>query len=116
MENPVDLNGFVLAMTESAYAQVKAACDGLTDEQFFCQPTPETNPIAWLIWHMSRARDVITSNISGENQVWISNGWADRFGLDAEDVGIGDSPEKVAAFHADRSLVMATSTMPTKPP
>ena len=108
MENPVDLNGFVLAMTESAYAQVKAACDGLTDEQFFCQPTPETNSIAWLIWHMSRARDLITSNISGENQVWISNGWADRFGLDAEDVGIGDSPEKVAAFHAGRSLVMAT--------
>ena len=55
---------------------------------------------------MSRARDLITSNISGENQVWISNGWADRFGLDAEDVGIGDSPEKVAAFHAGRSLVM----------
>ena len=55
---------------------------------------------------MSRARDVITSNISGENQVWMSNGWADRFGMDAEDVGIGDSPEKVAAFHAERSLVM----------
>ena len=55
---------------------------------------------------MSRARDLITSNISGENQVWISNGWADRFGLDAEDVGIGDSPEKVAAFHTGRSLVM----------
>ena len=106
MEKPVDLNGFVLAMTETAYAQVKAACDGLTDEQFFCQPTPETNPIAWLIWHMSRARDVITSNISGENQVWMSNGWADRFGMDAEDVGIGDSPEKVSAFHPERSLVM----------
>ena len=106
MENPVDLHAFVLAMTEAAYAQVKAACDGLTDEQFFCQPTPETNPIAWLIWHMSRARDVITSNISGENQVWMSNGWADRFGMDAEDVGIGDSPEKVSAFHPERSLVM----------
>ena len=35
MEAPVDLNRFVLTMTETAYAQVKAACDGLTDEQFF---------------------------------------------------------------------------------
>ena len=34
MEAPVDLNRFVLTMTETAYAQVKAACDGLTDEQF----------------------------------------------------------------------------------
>ena len=102
MEAPVDLNRFVLTMTETAYAQVKAACDGLTDEQFFSQPTTDSNPIAWLVWHMSRAR----GNISGENQVWVSNGWADRFGMDAEDVGIGDSPEKVAAFRAERSLVM----------
>ena len=35
MEAPVDLNRFVLTMTETAYGQVKAACDGLTDEQFF---------------------------------------------------------------------------------
>ena len=35
MENPVDLNGFVLAMTESAYAQVKAACDGLNRRAVF---------------------------------------------------------------------------------
>jgi hypothetical protein len=27
--------------------------------------------------------------------------------MDAEDIGIGDSPEKVAAFHAERFLVMA---------
>ena len=106
MDAPVDLNRFVLTMTETAYAQVQAACDGLTDEQFFSQPTTDSNPIAWLVWHMSRARDVITSNISGENQVWVSNGWADRFGMDAEDVGIGDSPEKVAAFHVERPLVM----------
>jgi len=32
MEAPVDLNRFVLTMTESAYTQVMAACEGLTDE------------------------------------------------------------------------------------
>ena len=46
---------------------------------------------------MSRVRDVIASNIIGEDQVWVSNGWADRFGMDIGDVGIGDSPEKVTA-------------------
>ena len=107
MEAPVDLNRFVLTMTESAYTQVMAACEGLTDEQFFSQPTTDSNPIAWLVWHMGRARDVITSDISGEDQVWVSGGWADKFGMDAEDIGIGDSPEKVAAFHAERFLVMA---------
>ncbi len=38
MEAPVGLNRFVLTMTESAYTQVMAACEGLTDEQFFSQP------------------------------------------------------------------------------
>ena len=107
MEIPVDLNRFVLTMTESAYTQVMAACEGLTDEQFFSQPTTDSNPIAWLVWHMGRARDVITSDISGEGQVWVSGGWADKFGMDAEDIGIGDIPKKVAAFHAERSLVMS---------
>ena len=45
MDAPVDLNRFVLTMTETAYAQVKAACDGLTDEQFFSQPTTDSNPV-----------------------------------------------------------------------
>ena len=106
MEAPIDLNRFILTMTETAYLQVKAACDGLTDEQFFSQPTTDSNHIAWLVWHMSRARDVITSNIVGEDQVWVSNGWADKFCMDIGDVGIGDSPEKVTAFKVDRSLVM----------
>ena len=55
---------------------------------------------------MSRARDVITSNIIGEDQVWVSHGRADKFGMEVEDVGVGDSPEEVAAFQPERSLVM----------
>ena len=106
MENAIDLNGFIRAMTESAYGGVTRACDGLTDEQLFHQPTPDTNSIAWLVWHMSRVRDLLTSSISGEREVWIANDWAGRFDLKAGDTGIGDSPEKVAAFHVDRSLLM----------
>ena len=74
MEAPIDLNRFILTTTETLYLQVKAACDGLTDEQFFSQPTTDSNHITWLVWHMSRAKDVITKNIIGEDQVWVSNG------------------------------------------
>ena len=33
MEAPIDLNRFILTMPETAYAQVMAACNGLTDRQ-----------------------------------------------------------------------------------
>ena len=106
MEKPIDLNGFIMALTESAHGGIVRACDGLTDEQLYRQPTEDTNSISWLIWHLSRVRDQLTSNISGESQVWSENGWAARFGLKAEDNGIGDTPETVAAFRIERSLLM----------
>ena len=45
MEAPIDLNRFILTMTETAYLQVKAACDCLTDEQLFSQATTDSNHI-----------------------------------------------------------------------
>lgn len=102
MENAIDLNGFIQAMTERAYGGVKAACDGLTDEQLWYQLTPDSNSIARLVWHLSRVKDRLTSTITGESEVWAADDWAVQFGLDLEGTGIGDSPEKVAAFHIGR--------------
>ena len=37
--------------------------------------------------------------------VWVSDGWAGRFGLPEERNGNGDTPEQVAAFRAERALL-----------
>ena len=98
----IDLRGFVLNLIERPYESLNTASDGLTDEQLWYQPTPDTNSIAWLAWHLSRVRDEITSEISGEPEVWITSGWAERFGVEPGRDGIGDTPEQVAAFRPDR--------------
>jgi hypothetical protein len=81
--------------------------DGLTDEQANYRPSPNANSIAWLIWHSARVQDIQLAPIAGIEQVWLSGGWVERFGLDLprEDTGYGHSPEEVAKVQAPGDLL-----------
>ncbi len=81
--------------------------DGLTDEQANYRPSPDTNSIAWLIWHSARVQDIQLAPIAGIEQVWIQDGWVDRFGLDLprNDTGYGHGPEQVAKVRASIDLL-----------
>ena len=86
---------------------VDALTDGLTEEQAGFRPTPRANSIAWLIWHSARVQDAQLAEIAGLEQVWLRDGWADRFGLDLprEDTGYGHSPEQVGRVQASAALL-----------
>ncbi len=82
--------------------------DGLTDEQASYRPSPNANSIAWLIWHSARVLDDQgLAPIAGIEQVWTTEGWVDRFGLDLprDDTGYGHSPEDVAKVQASADLL-----------
>ena len=66
-------------------------------------PGPGTNPVGWLVWHLSRGQDHHVAEIVGEDQIWVSGGWAPRFGLDPDpqNTGFGHSPDEVAAVRPD---------------
>ena len=105
----VSLNQFIIALCESPNRWIQQATDGLTDEQLYYQPSSDTNSIAWLIWHLSRWRDKISAAVAGEPQVWASEGWAQRFNrfdIDPDRTGLGDTLEQVAAFKVERSLLL----------
>ena len=80
----VDLNRFIVDRLDAAYRWIEVLSEGITDEQFYYRPTNDTNSIAWLVWHLSRWRDRISASVTGEAQVWISEGWAQRFGMAEE--------------------------------
>jgi len=101
----VDLNQFIIALLEASYRSLKQATDGLTNEQLYYQPTAETNSIAWLVWHLSRWRDAVSATISGESQVWVRDGWAERYGMPGERTGLGDTPAQVTAFRVERAVL-----------
>jgi hypothetical protein len=60
--------------------QVHATVDGLTVEQLHWRPAAESNPIAWLLWHLARVQDDHVADVAGLEQVWTAQGWAERFG------------------------------------
>lgn len=86
---------------------VDTLTDGLTEEVSRYRPTPEANSIAWLIWHSARCQDLQVCDIAGVEQVWMRDGWVDRFGLDLprEDMGYGHSAADVAKVHAPAALL-----------
>jgi hypothetical protein len=72
---------------------------GLTPEQLTHRPADEANSIAWLVWHLTRIQDDHVAAAAGTEQVWTSEGWADRFGLPFSPAatGYGHGPKEVAA-------------------
>lgn len=81
--------------------------DGLTDEVSNYRPTPTANSIAWLIWHSARVQDAQLCDIAGIEQVWLRDGWVDRFALDLprDAHGYGHTPEEVGKVRAPAQLL-----------
>jgi hypothetical protein len=82
---------------------VHRAVDGLTAEQLAYRVDPEANSIAWLVWHLTRIQDDHLADAFQAEQVWISQGWVERFGLpfDPRDTGYGHQADDVAAVRVD---------------
>ncbi|MEU3296336.1 DUF664 domain-containing protein [Streptomyces longwoodensis] len=83
--------------------EVHAALDGLDPEDLNARPTPGTNSVAWLVWHLTRVQDDHLADAFGLDQVWLDQGWHERFGLDLPpgDIGYGHSPAQVAKVRVD---------------
>ncbi|OBG69813.1 MULTISPECIES: mycothiol transferase [unclassified Mycobacterium] len=83
--------------------------DGLTDDVADYRATPDANSIAWLLWHSARVQDVQLADVAGVEQVWLRDGWVDRFGLDLprNDTGYGHKPEQVGKVKAPADLLSA---------
>ncbi|MGH3970962.1 MAG: mycothiol transferase, partial [Mycobacterium sp.] len=81
--------------------------EGLTDEVSGYRPTADANSIAWLLWHSARVQDIQLADVAGVEQVWLRDGWVDRFGLDLprNDMGYGHSPDDVAKVKAPADLL-----------
>ncbi|MEU9579465.1 mycothiol transferase [Streptomyces chilikensis] len=83
--------------------EVHAAVRGLDAERLAARPAPGANPVAWLVWHLTRVQDDHVADAAGREQVWTAQDWHGRFGLDlpAHDTGFGHDAARVAAVRVD---------------
>ena len=86
---------------------VHSLLDGADDHLLTFRPDPDANTIAWLVWHLTRGQDAQIADAYGLEQVWTSEGWADRFGLPFSRgaTGYGHSSDEVAAVRVPPELL-----------
>lgn len=87
---------------------VETVLDGADDALLAQRPGPDANSIAWLVWHLTRVQDDHVADVAGTGQVWIDDGFADRFALplDPRDIGYGHTSEQVATVLAPAGLLL----------
>ena len=86
---------------------VHSALTGASIEVLTFRVDPGANTMSWLIWHLTRVQDGHIADLMGEDQVWTSEGWVDRFDLpfDPGATGYGQSAGQVAAVRAEAELL-----------
>jgi hypothetical protein len=68
---------------------------GLTDAQMRVRPREDLNSVAWLMWHIARAEDIMVNTIlAGRPQVFDDT-WMKRLGIGRRDFGIGMTSAEV---------------------
>jgi len=86
---------------------VPAVLDGLADDQLALRIDGSANSIAWLVWHLTRVQDDHVADAFGTEQVWLADGWHERFALplDPADTGYGHGFDQVATVRASGELL-----------
>lgn len=86
----MDTVTFISQSVSQVNLRLLATCEGLTQEQVLWRPTPYSNNIGFILWHMARAEDYLLSRLQKERtSLWESEGWYQRFNqpIDAPDPG-----------------------------
>jgi hypothetical protein len=104
----VAANDLLVDAFERIRDTVYPAVNGLSADELAYRPEGDANSIAWLVWHLTRIQDDHVAGLAGRDQVWLGQGWAERFGLDLDptDTGYGHGPDDVAAVTADASTLL----------
>ncbi len=78
---------------------VHGAVKGLSPDQLRRAPADGANTVGWLVWHLTRVQDSHVAELLDAEQIYLSGGWAAKFGLepDPSDTGSGHSAAQVAA-------------------
>jgi uncharacterized damage-inducible protein DinB len=82
---------------------VRDAVQDLSPEQLRWAPAETANPIGWLVWHLTRIQDGHIAELMDTRQLYVGDGWAEKFGLKADpsDTGYDHVPAEVAAVHPE---------------
>ena len=88
--------------------EAKALANTLPEGALNAHAGGHTNSIAWLLWHAGRQMDVQLAQLSGEPQVWHSQGFDSRFNMGelGDTVGYGHTAEQARAVVVEDAALL----------
>lgn len=89
----------LIDLADRTRVAAEALRGALTPELLNAHPHHD-NSIAWLLWHAAREIDEQLTDLSGQQSVWIAEGFAERFNLPVapHEHGYGHTPEQARAI------------------
>jgi hypothetical protein len=104
----MELNDVLRDLFDRIREHVREAVDGLDRDVLCRSPGTGSNPIGWLVWHLTRVQDDHIAEVLGEDQLWVTGDWAPRFGVaaDAGNSGYGHSADEVATIRPESAQVL----------
>jgi uncharacterized damage-inducible protein DinB len=82
---------FISQSLQQVQIRLLATCDGLADEQVLWRPSPHSNNIGFILWHVARAEDEVASRLrGGEATLWVTDLWFEKFGQPVDSPDPGD--------------------------
>ena len=99
----MSLKPFVLRILEDVQSELQMTLSGTELEQIMWRPSPSSNSMAWLAWHIARLQDARAAALANTEQRWVFDGWHDRFELppDPTNHGRGHTEEEADAVRPE---------------
>ncbi len=84
----------------------------LDDADLYWTPSPQANPIGFLVWHTARSEDNYFARfIAPGPQLWQRDGWHQKFGMSPDETGNSWNAEQVHAFRAPSKQALFDYTL-----
>jgi len=84
-----------VAVGGNPVSAAERAFGGLSDAQMRVRPREDLNSLAWIMWHIARAEDImVNALVAGRPQIF-DDAWAKRLGISRRDFGIGMTTAEV---------------------
>lgn len=95
----MEAKGVILWSLNRSKEYLTAALDGLTQKEFGWRPGPESNSIAFIMWHMTRVEDFFVNRvIQKQTEVYEAGGFRERMGTPPKDTGNSYAAEQILAW------------------
>jgi len=104
----MDVNDLLVDAFERVRGATHGAVEGASLDVLTYRPDPDANCIAWLVWHLTRIQDDHIAAVAGTEQLWVADGWTERFGLPfpPDATGYGHTRDEVGAVRVEATLLL----------